>query len=110
VVAGVGRFGVLHARVWRELGADVVGPVPTWERALAHLNSGERVDLAVLGINLRGELAFPVADALTRKGIPFVFATGYEADAIPSVYQDVPVWQKPFDPQELARALVSDRT
>ena len=25
VVAGVGRFGALHVRVWRELGADVVG-------------------------------------------------------------------------------------
>lgn len=24
-VAGVGRFGALHARVWRELGADIVG-------------------------------------------------------------------------------------
>jgi predicted dehydrogenase len=34
VVVGVGRFGALHARVWRELGADVVGLCDVDERRL----------------------------------------------------------------------------
>ena len=35
VVAGVGRFGALHARVWREAGAEVVGLCDVDERRLA---------------------------------------------------------------------------
>ncbi len=33
--------------------------------------------MAVLDVHLHGESAFPVAEALIAKGVPFVFATGY---------------------------------
>jgi predicted dehydrogenase len=39
VVVGVGRFGALHARVWRELGADVVGLCDVDERRLREVAS-----------------------------------------------------------------------
>lgn len=93
------------ARALRELGAEVVGPVPTKEKALAVVASHEKLDAAVLDINLRGAAAFAVADALKEQGIPFVFATGYAPALVPSEHQDVPRWEKPFDPHELARAL-----
>ena len=98
------------ARALEDLGVEVVGPMPTRAKALAWLASGERVDVAVLDVNLRDEPVFPVADALARQGIPFVFATGYEASAIPSAYRGVPRWQKPFDPHELAKAILADGT
>jgi hypothetical protein len=53
--------------------------------------------VAIIDINLKGELAYPIADALLRQRIPFVFATGYTADDIPARFQDVIRWEKPFE-------------
>ncbi len=66
------------ARTLGWLGAEVVGPVPDRDEALALLSSGKRIDLAVLDINLHVEVVHPVADALQDRGVPFVFATGYD--------------------------------
>jgi CheY-like chemotaxis protein len=93
------------AQVLAGLGAEVLGPVSTREQALALLSSDERIDLAVLDINLRGQTVFPVADALTDRGIPFVFSTGYSQASLPPAYQEVPLWEKPFNPYELAKVL-----
>ena len=63
------------------------------------------VDLAVLDVNLNGELSYPVADALKARGVPFVFATGYGPKILPSPYTSVPTLQKPFQITDLQRAL-----
>jgi CheY-like chemotaxis protein len=93
------------ARSLQHLGAEVLGPVPSHVEALDLVSSGERIDLAVLDINLRGEMIFPVAEALQARGIPFLFATGYDCTSVPQQYVAVPCWHKPFDPDELAQAL-----
>ena len=59
----------------------------------------------MLDVNLRGEMAFPVDDALIERGVPFVFATGYSADALPRRYASVPRCDKPVEPDALAAAL-----
>jgi len=92
------------AQALEKLGAQVVGPVQTTDKALAVLTD-EPVDAAVLDINLKGETVFPLADALRDKGVPFVFATGYDAHSVPDAYRDVPRWEKPFNPNDLATAL-----
>jgi CheY-like chemotaxis protein len=92
------------AQTLLKLGAEVVGPAPTAEKALALLDT-EPIDVAVLDINLRGVAVFPLADELRRRGVPFVFATGYDDGALPPEYRDVPRWEKPFDPRELAKVL-----
>jgi hypothetical protein len=61
----------------------------------------------VLDINLKDRMVFPVAAALTERGMPFVFATGYDQSAVPAAYQDVPRWEKPFNPHQLATTLAS---
>ena len=93
------------SRALTKLGAEVVGPAPDLEHATAFLSSGERIDSAVLDINLHGELVYPVADALRARGVPFLFATGDDQTAIPASYEDVPRWEKPFDHNALARVL-----
>jgi CheY-like chemotaxis protein len=93
------------ARALEQVGAEVVGPVPSVARALAVLASGESVDAAVLDINLRGEMVFPVADALRARGTPFVFSTGYGRASVPAAYRDVPRWEKPFTAENFAKAL-----
>jgi len=61
-----------------QVGAVVVGPVPSVTDALTVLTQEEAIDGAVLDVNLRGEKAYPVADALRERGIPFVLSTGYK--------------------------------
>ena len=92
------------AQVLQTFGADVVGPVPTPDKALALL-ADEPVDAAILDINLKGQMVFPVADVLREQGVPFIFATGYDPAAVPEAYRDVPRWEKPFKPEDLVKAL-----
>jgi CheY-like chemotaxis protein len=91
-----------------ELGIDVVGPAGSVEDALDLVErQGERLDAAVLDINLREERVYPVANALAARGIPFVFTTGYDAVAIPEAYASAPRCEKPVDRIQLVRWLSS---
>ncbi|WP_114946397.1 response regulator [Microvirga calopogonii] len=94
------------AKALERLGAEIVGPVPTRDQALALLKAGP-VDAAVLDINLKRQTVYPVADALREHGVPFVFATGLAEGVVLPAYQDVPLWEKPFKPESLAQALPS---
>jgi CheY-like chemotaxis protein len=89
-------------RVW---GASVIGPAATVDAALALVRSTPRIDGVLLDINLRGVRAFAVADELIERHIPLVFATGYSDPTIPERYRHVGVLQKPFGPEDIARAL-----
>lgn len=92
-------------RMLRAWGATVVGPAATVDSALALVRSGPRIDGVLLDINLRGVRAFSVADELIERSIPLVFATGYSNPTIPERYRHVGVLQKPFGPEDIARAL-----
>jgi DNA-binding LytR/AlgR family response regulator len=88
------------------LGVEVAGPVASVAEALALLESnGDRLDGAVLDINLGNERVFPVADVLRGRGIPFVFTTGYDAAVVPNSYSDVPRCEKPVDERRLVHVL-----
>ena len=62
--------------------------------------------IAVLDINLGRDTSVPVAEELVRRGIPFVFATGYDdRSLVPDELLSVPVVRKPYDGSALVRAL-----
>lgn len=82
----------------------VVGPYGGVSEALEAAR-GERLDLAVLDINLAGELVFPVAEALEARGVPFLLLSGYGSVALPSNRRHWPVCAKPFSLQELVTVL-----
>jgi DNA-binding response OmpR family regulator len=86
-------------------GAEVIGPVGDKDDALDLIEDSEGLDAAVLDLNLRGEMAFPVADALLERGVPFIFATGYDQAVIPARYGEVTRCEKPVDGPKIARAL-----
>jgi CheY-like chemotaxis protein len=88
-----------------DLGCEVVGPIATVARA-CEAAATERVNGAFLDVNLRGELVYPVAEALTARGVPFAFVTGYGESGIDARYRSAPVLTKPFLP-EAVEQLVS---
>lgn len=80
--------------VLKEAGCQVVGPMPRLAAAL-NAASNERLDGAVLDINLAGELVSPVADRLTERGVPFIFLTGYGWHMLPERFHSRPLVTKP---------------
>ena len=87
-----------------DAGCVVVGPFARLPAALAAARV-EAVDVALLDVNVAGEMVFPVAYALEERGIPFLFVTGYGQAALPP---NRPRWRacaKPFQPQHLAECL-----
>jgi CheY-like chemotaxis protein len=84
-----------------DLGCTVVGPASNVEQALAMINA-EAIDVAVLDVNLNGQMSYPVADALAARDVPFVFSTGYDKDTLLDGYRNFPVLQKPFHRSELS--------
>lgn len=93
------------ARALEDDGANVVGPAGSIQEALELIAAESRIDGAVLDINLRGQLAYPIADALRARGVPFIFATGYDARIIPEAYADAPRVEKPVNISVIARLL-----
>ena len=99
-------FIAADLKTWfEEGGAQVLGPVPSVDEALALIAGTDAIDAAVLDINLQDELVYPVADALQARGVPFLFATGYDPASVPPPHGAVPLCQKPIDPQVVARTL-----
>ena len=86
-------------------GALVIGPAPSVDKALALLASADSPDGAIIDVNLGGELAFPVADALLSRGVPLVFTTGYDAGILPGRFEHVPRCEKPVRLDRITRAL-----
>ena len=85
-------------------GCRVLGPVPTAARAI-RLIERHVPDAAVLDINLHDHDSMPVADELADRRIPFVFATGYEADVLPKRHRSRPLLSKPYDSTRIVEAL-----
>jgi CheY-like chemotaxis protein len=89
------------------LGTLPLGPISNIDDALKLITRDEvNIDVVVLDINLKGELAFPVAQALEARHIPYVFATGYDRRSLPARYAQVPHCEKPVSPRMLARSLL----
>jgi len=90
----------------RREGAAIIGPAPDLETGLATIRR-ELLDCAILDINLHGQLAFQIAAELRTRGIPSIFATGYDDSVIPENLADALRLEKPIDLTALLRAVAS---
>lgn len=95
-------------RALRRAGAEVIGPFRDLAEGSAAADQHADLSGAVLDVNLDGTMVFPIADVLRERGIPFVFTTGYDQEAMPPAYRDVPRCEKPVDANEVIR-LFADR-
>jgi DNA-binding LytR/AlgR family response regulator len=92
-------------RSFAEVGADIIGPLPTVADALLQFERSAPIDAAVLDINLRGEMVYPLVDRLLEANVTIVFVTGYDASEIPPKYRHVARCEKPLSMQRLVTAL-----
>ena len=89
-----------------EEGCQVVGPAARLDDAL-HAAASETLDAALLDVNLGGQPAYPVADILAKRGIPFAFLTGYGEAGLNEAYRHRPVLKKPFTLNKLVALAAS---
>jgi DNA-binding response OmpR family regulator len=88
-------------------GCEIVGPAPRMAMALG-LALSEKLDAAVVDINLAGEMIWPVAAVLKSRGVPFVFLSAYTPlSVIPTIFGAIPRLDKPLDGDRLLRELAA---
>jgi DNA-binding response OmpR family regulator len=85
-----------------DAGLAVIGPASSAAEAL-RLLAGSEPHAALIDANLSGEPITAVAKALTDRGIPFAYVTGYGRESLPVDFH-APIVSKPFDSDQLLAA------
>lgn len=104
VVEDEAMISMLIEDMVSDFGCQVVGPAARLDHALTLALRAE-VDAALLDINVDGSVVYPVADVLRFRGIPFIFATGYDFRTLPQRFQGSPTLSKPFSYRTFATTL-----
>jgi CheY-like chemotaxis protein len=87
-----------------EFGYELAAAVGDIAEASAIAANGD-FSVAILDVNLDGVEIYPVADILARRGLPFLFVTGYGESSLAENYRDRPTLQKPFLAEQLKSVL-----
>jgi CheY-like chemotaxis protein len=95
---------MMVADMLEELGYSVAAETGEIGEAIRLVQCTE-FDLAILDVNVNGKVISPVADLITARNRPFIFATGYGSSGLPPEYRDRPALQKPFQIETLARMI-----
>lgn len=88
-----------------QYGCHIVGPAQSIEIAESLINSTQ-VDVAILDVNLNGQLVAPVIENLRTKNISFLLLTGYDIPNLPLSIENYHVVQKPFTSDSLINSLL----
>ena len=94
-------------QILTELGVRQVATAATLSDAEERARD-EHFDVAVLDVNINGEMSFSLAESLRARGIAVVFATGYELKdrALPDIDTTLCV-SKPYTSESLRQVLCS---
>ncbi|QIK78366.1 response regulator [Sphingomonas piscis] len=87
-----------------ELGCVIIGPALRLDEA-CDLADTELIDAAILDVNINSERSYPVADRLHQRGVPFVFATGYDREGLEWRGSDPEIIAKPYRRDQVQSAL-----
>jgi CheY-like chemotaxis protein len=97
---------LMLAEMIEELGHQIVAEAGSIESALP-LAETAAFDIAILDVNIGGYYIDKVAQTIVRRGLPFIFVTGYAKAALPLALIDRPHLQKPCLPEMLRREITS---
>src|SRR5262245_35913176 len=104
IVEDEAMISALIEMIIGEAGCAIVGPVASLEEAL-HIIEHERLDAALLDVRVNDRDVYAVADALSTRGIPMIFISGYARPQLPPRYRDRPYVAKPFTPDTVLMRL-----
>ena len=104
IVEDEALVAMLIEDVIAELGHESVGVAARLEAGLAMAKETD-ADFAVVDLKLNGERTYAIAEVLLRRGIRFMFVTGYGAAAVDAGWRGQVVVQKPFEVDEFERAM-----
>jgi CheY-like chemotaxis protein len=91
----------------QSLGATDVDLASSIADALTAIERG-LPDFAILDVKLGTETTAPIAHALSERGVPFFFVSGYsDLAAFPEPFRNMPLVRKPIAAAELVVALVA---
>jgi len=86
------------------LGHQVTAIATRLDKALQLAGSGD-FNLVFLDINIARSKTFQVAAILRKRGIPFIFITGYGADGLIDGYRAAHLLTKPIGVKELEKMI-----
>jgi DNA-binding response OmpR family regulator len=95
---------MMVADMLEELGYRVVAEAGEIGEAMKLARTAE-FDIAILDVNVNGKVISPVAELISARNRPFIFATGYGSSGLPEEFRDRPALQKPFQLETLARMI-----
>jgi CheY-like chemotaxis protein len=104
IIEDEGIVAMLLEDMLNSLGHEVVASASNIEGA-TKLVADAQIDLAILDVNLNGHHTYSIAETLTSRGIPFIFATGYGNAGLKSEWRAAKVLQKPFTERDLAQLI-----
>ena len=83
-------------------GAEIVGPALSLSHGVMLVESTPQIDCAVLDVDLGGRDVFPIAHALEKRSIPFVFHTAHaRASTLSTLFPRSETVVKPARPEDL---------
>ena len=95
---------MLREDMLADLGYEVAAATGTIAEASEVATSGQ-FDAAILDVNVDGKEIYPVADILAKRGVPFIFVSGYGEGSLTERYRTRPSLQKPFQAEQIEAAL-----
>lgn len=104
VVEDEPMIAMLIADCVEEAGHEVVETASNIRDAMARAATAQ-FDLALLDMNLHGQIAHALPVALKARGVPFAFLTGYGQEGVLEQFSEVPILTKPFRSRTLAELL-----
>jgi CheY-like chemotaxis protein len=87
-----------------DLGYEVAAAFGTIAEA-SEAATNAQFDVAILDVNVDGKEVYPVADILAKRGVPFVFVSGYGEDSLTERFRGRPSLQKPFQAEQVKDVL-----
>ena len=83
------------AEALEQEGFNVIGPAADLGAATNLALKEPTIHAALVDVNLRGELVWPVVNILQHRCVPMILTTGYNNSEIPASCAHLPTHQKP---------------
>jgi CheY-like chemotaxis protein len=97
-------IALMLQQMLEDLGCQIVGAAENVDAAIGLARTVE-ADVAILDVNLGGQSIYPVADILSSRRVPIIFATGYGQQGLTEAYRRHTILPKPYDVSAVCGAL-----